>query len=166
MGNNKETDKTAEESLWACRQFVGVLAHCNKLGMTVEAAGDGYAQLKLPYSEAIVGNPDTGVVHGGSLTTLLDTSCGCAVFSALPGYELCPTLDLRTDYMRAAQPHHDLICDARVIRASDNVVFVEGRVIQSGDGELVAKATASFMRIGVHLDKLIAQTVKAREASS
>ncbi len=157
MGNNKNSQKTPEERFWASQQFVGVLPHCRKLGITVEAAEPDFASLRLPYSDAIVGNPDTGVVHGGCLTTLMDTCCGGAVFNALPGYELCPTLDLRVDYMRSAQAGHDLLAEARVTRVTDNVVFVDCEVKQSGDGLLVAKATASFMRIDVHIDHLVAQ---------
>ena len=166
MGNNKNTLKTPEERMWASQQFVGVLPHCRKIGIRVEAVADNYACLKLPYSDAIVGNPDTGVIHGGSLTTLMDTACGGAVFNALPGYELCPTLDLRVDYMRSAEAGQDLLAEAEVIRVTDNVVFVECRVKQCGDELLVAKCTASFMRIDAHIDHLVEQARVSLQAGS
>jgi uncharacterized protein (TIGR00369 family) len=60
--------------------------------------------LVLPWSPAIVGNPQTGAVHGGALTTLMDTTCGMATLCVLPRFEVCPTLDLRIDYMHPAEP--------------------------------------------------------------
>ena len=45
--------------------------------------GNGRGRMRLPYSAQLVGNPDTGVVHGGVITALLDQACGMAVGSAL-----------------------------------------------------------------------------------
>lgn len=131
-------------------RFVATLRHCQVLGLTVESAQDSTVVMRLPYSDRIVGNPMTGAVHGGSLTTLMDTACGTAVFSVLPGFELCPTLDLRMDYMKSAEPGIDLLAEASVIRIASNVVFTDCEVFQ-GEGEardLVAKCSAAFMRIG------------------
>ncbi|MDO6805534.1 PaaI family thioesterase, partial [Wenyingzhuangia sp. 1_MG-2023] len=70
--------------------------------------------MMLPYAPELVGNPITGALHGGSLTTLMDTACGTAVVNALPGFELCPTLDLRVDYMRSARSGQNLLAHASV----------------------------------------------------
>jgi len=131
-------------------RFVGTLRHCQVLGLTVESASAEALVMRLPYSDKIVGNPMTGVVHGGSLTTLMDTACGTAVFAVLPGFELCPTLDLRMDYMKAATPDQDLLAEARVVRVAHSVVFTQCEVYQGNknDKELVARCAATFMRIG------------------
>ena len=134
------------------QRFVAPLRHCNVLGLTVERADADGLTMRLPYSDMIVGNPLTGVVHGGSLTTLMDTACGTAVFAVLPGFELCPTLDLRMDYMTAAQPGLDLIAEASVVRIASSVVFTQCEVFQAAGGgqerELIARCAATFMRIG------------------
>jgi uncharacterized protein (TIGR00369 family) len=57
------------------RNFLGVLRHCQFLGMSVEQADEKGLLLKLPYDQRIVGNPVTGVIHGGAITTLMDTCC-------------------------------------------------------------------------------------------
>jgi len=131
-------------------RFVSVLPHCSVLKMTVSHADENGLQMCLPYSEQIIGNPADGVVAGGSLTTLMDTACGTAVFVALPGNELCPTLDLRVDYMKSARPGSDLFAEARVVRVTSSVVFTRCDVFQQLDGEReeVARCTANFMRIG------------------
>lgn len=81
------------------RRFLSALRHCQVLGLTVEAADEKGLTLRLPYSQAIIGNPESGVVHGGAITTLMDTTCGISTVCVLPDFEICPTLDLRIDYM-------------------------------------------------------------------
>ena len=86
------------------RNFLSVLRHCQHLQMTVERADEDGLVLRLPYSDQIVGNPVTGVIHGGAITTLMDTCCGISTVCYLPEFEICPTLDLRIDYMHPAEP--------------------------------------------------------------
>ena len=132
--------------------FLSVLPHCKILGLEVDGVTDDHLlTMTLPYSEQIIGNPLTGVIHGGPLTTLMDTACGTAVFTTLPGNELCPTLDLRVDYMRTSEPGSTLYAEAKVTRISKCVVFTHCNVYQyeSGhpDRDLVATCTAAFMRL-------------------
>lgn len=132
-------------------RFLATLRHCQLLGLTVEDANEQRLVMRLPYRSPIVGNPMTGTVHGGSLTTLMDTACGTAVFSVLPGFELCPTLDLRMDYMKAASAEHDLLAIARVVRIADSVVFTQCDVVQGEHADVVARCAATFMRIGENM---------------
>ena len=46
-------------------RFLGALRHCQVLGMRVHEARASGLTLLLPYSPHIVGNPETGVIHGG-----------------------------------------------------------------------------------------------------
>ncbi|GGY43527.1 hypothetical protein GCM10011297_15460 [Bacterioplanes sanyensis] len=139
--------------LTRAQRFVATLRHCQVLGLSVEQADEQLLVMRLPYREQIVGNPATGVVHGGSLTTLMDTACGTAVFATLPGFELCPTLDLRMDYMKAATPDIDLLAEARVTRVASSVVFTECEVVQrhGDEREVIARCAATFMRIGENM---------------
>ena len=55
--------------------------HAEEIGMRMLPAKKGHAKVRIPYDERLVGDPDTGVVHGGVVTTLLDTGCGIAAIS-------------------------------------------------------------------------------------
>jgi uncharacterized protein (TIGR00369 family) len=132
-------------------RFLSVLRHCQLLGLKVLQADETSLQMRLPYSEDIIGNPLVGIIHGGALTTLMDTACGTACFVAIEGMELCPTLDLRVDYMKSSEPGQDLVAHASVTRVANNVVFTECLVKQENDGTLVAKCNATFMRIGAEM---------------
>lgn len=133
------------------KRFMATLRHCQVLALTIDSAKPDGVVVRLPYSQKIIGNPILGTVHGGSLTTLMDTACGTAVFAILPDFELCPTLDLRMDYMKTATAGFDLVAYAKVTRISSSVVFTECEVYQQANeqrGDLIAKCAATFMRIG------------------
>lgn len=142
------SDDPLEQLREQLKTFVPNLKHCKLLGIDVLDVGPGRLVLLLPYSETIIGNPETGVIHGGALTTLMDTACGFAAISALAEPGICPTLDLRIDYMKPAEPGLSVIGDAEAYRVSNNVVFARGVAYHEGEKDNpIAHCTASFMRI-------------------
>jgi acyl-coenzyme A thioesterase PaaI-like protein len=56
--------------------------------MSVHSADAQGLILRLPYSPQIVGNPETGVIHGGAITTLMDTTCGISTVCVLPEFDI------------------------------------------------------------------------------
>lgn len=123
------------------------LKHCKALGIQVEEVSKGSITLRLPYSEHIIGNPETRVIHGGALTTLMDTACGFSVIAGLDDAAIAPTLDLRIDYMRAAEPDKAVYGHAEVYRTTRNVLFSRGIAYQESMDKPVAHCTATFMLI-------------------
>lgn len=122
------------------------------LGATVVAAEPGKSTMCLPYSDKLVGNPDTGVVHGGVITGMLDHACGMAVGSKLgvgaanPGsLRGIATLDLRIDYMKAAKPKVDIIVVGECVKVTRQIVFARARAYQESEDNLIASATAAFI---------------------
>ena len=141
------------KSLDATKQFFEMLVgqkdgHFQALGMSVLPIEHGKLSLLLPYSDRIVGNPETGVVHGGCLTALLDTVCGLAAATALDDLCLCPTIDLRIDYMRSAKPGETIIGEAEAIRITPSVIFTQGIAHQGDLENPVARCSANFLRMG------------------
>jgi len=129
------------------RRFIGTLNQACELGLAVESAREGELVLRLPYSDQIVGNPDTGVIHGGAITTLMDTASGSVIMCALDDFELCPTLDLRVDYMRPAEPHRPVFARAETYKITRNIIFTRCEAFQD-IGETIANCVGTFMRIG------------------
>jgi len=126
--------------------FVSVLAQCQALGITVVSARENELILALPYSEAIIGNPESKVIHGGAITTLMDTAAGAGVLCAMPHFELCPTLDLRVDYMRSAKPNQSVFARASCYRVTSNILFMRCEAYQID--RTVAHCVATFVRMG------------------
>ena len=79
------------------RRFVDVVLsqnegdHFNTLGIRVEDVALHRVRMSMAYGEQLIGDPDTGVLHGGAITTLLDTCCGFAAATALDDLGMTPT---------------------------------------------------------------------------
>jgi len=115
------------------------------LGMEVVSIEEGTATLKVPYREDLVGDPDNGVIAGGVVTTLLDHTCGYAVFASLKEPAPIVTLDLRIDYMRPARPHHALFAHAHCYKVTKSVAFVRAQAYDEDPADPVATVQAAFM---------------------
>lgn len=126
------------------KYLVDPVPHNRALGVSLEAIDGRHVTLKLPYREDLVGDPITGVLHGGAITTLLDSTAGCAVLLAQSSPRRVATLDLRIDYMRPATVGLDVIAVGECFRTTKNVAFVRA-VAHHGDPEkLIATATGTF----------------------
>ena len=130
------------------QRFLSALRNCQVLGMQVQAADAEGLTLRLPYSQQIVGNPDSGVIHGGAITTLMDTTCGISTVCVLPDFEICPTLDLRIDYMHPAEPGKDVFGFAECYRVTPHVIFTRGYAYQDDPEQPIAHVVGTFMRMG------------------
>jgi uncharacterized protein (TIGR00369 family) len=115
------------------------------LGFETLEIGDGVAILKVPYRPEIVGDPETGVVAGGVVTTLLDHTCGQAVHAAQAEWGFIATLDLRIDYMRPAEPGRDILARAHCYKLTHSVAFVRAVAYEDDPDNPVAAAQAAFM---------------------
>jgi uncharacterized protein (TIGR00369 family) len=101
--------------------------------------------VKIPYREDLVGDPDTGVIAGGVVTTLLDHASGLAVHAALSQWTSIATLDLRIDYMRPAQPGRDVLARAHCYKVTRSVAFERAVAYEDDPDDPVAAAQAAFM---------------------
>jgi uncharacterized protein (TIGR00369 family) len=112
------------------------------LGLRGESIGEGYAVLVLPVRPEFVGDPRRPALHGGVLSTLVDTAGGLAAWSALGEGESVSTVDLRVDYLEPAGLGAPLRAAAELVRKGNRVCHV--RVAVTQDGALVAEGRAVF----------------------
>lgn len=109
------------------------------LGFRVVEAADGTAVMEaLPTAEHANGG---GIVHGGYLSTLLDSATGWAVHAALPADVRAPHIQLTVQYLRMAATGTPLICRARAITVGRRVAAAEAEITQ--DGAVVARGVTS-----------------------
>jgi uncharacterized protein (TIGR00369 family) len=124
-------------------QFV---PHNQALGLRFVSVVDACVTMALPYDPKIVGNPITGVIHGGAITSLLDATCGLAVLAKLDTPMPVATLDLRIDYLRPATPQREVHARAECFKVTKQIAFVRCEAFQEGvDGGAVAVANGTFM---------------------
>lgn len=116
------------------------------LGMRIVSIGKARAVVEVDWREDLVGDPETGVIASGVVTTLLDNTCGVAAFAALTEPTSTATLDLRIDYMRPAKKGATIRADAHCYRTTRSVAFVRAFAFDSDDEtDPVAAAQAAFM---------------------
>ncbi|GLS26190.1 hypothetical protein GCM10007877_19050 [Marinibactrum halimedae] len=120
--------------------------HFRRLSMRFTSVGRGRAEIKMPYQEDLVGNPTTGVLHGGSITALLDTCCGFAAATVLSDIGMAPTIDLRIDYLGRGEPTADIYAKSYVYRLSQSIIFTRGIAYQYPERPL-ASCVANFVRL-------------------
>ncbi|MCP5074713.1 MAG: PaaI family thioesterase [Rhodobacteraceae bacterium] len=126
------------------RQFTAALPFCKALDMRIDETGPGMAALSMPFDDKLVGDPDTGVVHGGAVSALLDSCAGTAVFLHPEGTMPTATIDLRIDYMRPANPGDRIFARAEVYKTTHTVAFVRALAWDDDADHPVATATGAF----------------------
>ena len=110
-------------------------------GLQLDRAAPGEAWSSLPYRPVFVGDTETGVLHGGVVTAMLDESCGMAVQLALDGTRAIATLDLRIDYQKPATPGLDIRAHSVCYRVTRSIAFVRSTAYQESQDDPVATAT-------------------------
>lgn len=119
--------------------------HAAAIRLTVLEVKAGEVTAFVPYDEKLVGNPQTGVVHGGVITTLLDNAAGIAVASKLGRPGQIATLDLRIDYMKPATPGQDIMAYAHCYKTTSAIAFVRGVAYHADRDDPIAACAAAFM---------------------
>lgn len=114
------------------------------LNLRVTEISHGRLAYDLPYSETLVGNPETGEIHEFAITTLIDSVCGSTVKTGLDHYNRTATLDLRIDFLRASSPGATIRCEGECLRADDNVGLVRAVVHEGDKSNPLAVASGSF----------------------
>ncbi len=113
------------------------------LGLDVFDAGDGRFVMTLQPREFHY-NP-MGCVHGGILSTLLDSVMSAAVHTALPAGKGYLTLEIKVNFIRAVFEHTgEVMAEGKVVSLGRKVATAEGRITDV-EGRICATGTATCL---------------------
>lgn len=134
-----EAQKTA-----IAQRFMEALPHARALGIRLDRLGSGEARMSMPWKEELVGDPETGVIHGGAVFALMDTCSGAAVMSHPGAPGGTATIDLRIEYMRPATPGQAISATATCHHLTRSVAFVRVVAADEDESRPVAMASGAF----------------------
>ena len=121
------------------------LPHNAKLGIHMVEIAPGRCATYIEFRPELVGDPSSGVLHGGVVTTLIDATAGAAVYASIPQDTSLATLDMRIDYLKPAVPDKRLYASAELYRLTRRIAFARASAYQDYPGNQVACCIASFM---------------------
>lgn len=127
------------------KTFNSAFPHMRELGWQVLELESDAVLAKVRYGPDLVGDPRTGVLHGGVVTSLLDSAGGLAVLARLGRPLPLATLDLRIDYMRPSKPGLDVFGRVECFQLTRNVAFTRGVAYDADPADPVAAMTATYM---------------------
>lgn len=115
----------------------------HSLGISVESLEGGRAVYTMTPSTSHANALLT--VHGGVLTTLLDTAMGSAVFLRLPDHTTYTTLELKVNFIRpVGLDGGTLTCEAQAVHVGKRTATVEGRITDP-TGRLIAHGSCTCL---------------------
>jgi uncharacterized protein (TIGR00369 family) len=86
-----------------------------------------------------------GTVHGGVISTMLDSAAACSVHTTLPAGVAYTSLDLNVKFLRAVTlASGRLTCTGQVLQRGRRTALAEARMTDAA-GRLVAHATSSCL---------------------
>jgi uncharacterized protein (TIGR00369 family) len=134
-----EANPTRREIIEA---FIPNSPHAASLGIKLASIGTDEAVVELPYKDELATMGD--VVHGGVVSTLIDTAAMAAAWASgeVPESAAGATVALSVNFVATAQGV-DLRAYSNVVRRGGRLSFCEISV-RDPDGELVAHGIATY----------------------
>src|SRR5215469_14087511 len=133
----------ADENSSLVKQIFQHAQFVQSLGIELTSWGKGWCETRVKASPVL--RQQHGFIHAGVLMTLVDHACGGAAASTVPEGRDVITVENKISFLRPASGP-ELTCRAEVLRAGNNLVFVEGEVRCERNGErvLVAKMSSTL----------------------
>jgi len=121
------------------------IPHCSEIGVKVHDMDTDGVTFSLPYDARFAGNPMNGILHGGIITTLIDTAAGMCIYTRLQKYLPIATLDLRIDYLKPATPGEDVFAYASCYKITKQIAFTRAIAYHTDPEDPIANSVGTFM---------------------
>jgi len=140
MKMDKKEIKKAIEELIPIHKFLGV---------ELLEIKQGYAKVKVPFREEVIGDFRRRRWHGGIIATIMDSVGGIAggtYFTSIN--DKMATIDLRVDYLKPAEASA-IIVEGEIVRLGKTILVTRMKAYQENTDELISegKGVYNFIRM-------------------
>ena len=125
----------------ALRRAVESAPYYQLLQITLEQIDTGFARFRMPYRKELT--QAYGVVHGGAIATLADTSVAFALMTLIQPGERVTTAEFKINFFSAVNSG-EMVGEARVVHKGKRLVAAD-MAVKNEKGELIAKGLATYM---------------------
>lgn len=140
-----EVESNQADKVRKWQQITVISPYSRELGLRLHEVEPDWCVIKVLPDERMVGNPASGVVHGGVITALLDSCYGLAIYVKLNNLRPMATLDLRIDYLKPATPGREILGGAVCYKLGHELAFVRGSAYHDSPEDPIATSAAIFM---------------------
>lgn len=124
------------------KAIADTIPYLSHLSIEMLDAGEGWAKLKMNFRPEFL---QPFVVHGGAIYSLADAAAAHALMTIVAPKEMMTTVEQRINFLKGVK-NQDLYCEARIVHLGKTLAYADA-TITFEDGTLVAKSTATLMRL-------------------
>ncbi len=118
------------------------------LGVELLEIRHGYAKVKVPFREEVIGDFMRRRWHGGIIATIMDSVGGIAggTYATSPKNKMA-TIDIRIDYLKPAEASA-IIVEGEIVRLGKTILVTRMKAYQENSDELISegKGVYNFIR--------------------
>ncbi|MFX0038315.1 MAG: PaaI family thioesterase [Promethearchaeota archaeon] len=112
------------------------------LGFELKEISNGIAIFEIEIRKELTQN---GMIHGGVLASLIDSTCACAALSLILPNGYITTIDLQVEFLKPVSKGR-LKAKAKCLKSGKNIFFCKAK-IWNENGELVCTGSSQLLRI-------------------
>lgn len=114
------------------------------LGFELVEIRSGYAKIRIPFREELIGDPRARALHGGIIATAMDSVGGAAGMTTLTTFDdKLSTIDMRVDYLRPGKAE-DLFVEGEIVRSGNRIIVTHMVAYQSDPKHLIAEGKGVY----------------------
>jgi uncharacterized protein (TIGR00369 family) len=112
------------------------------MGIELLDASEGWVKMKIAFRPELM---QPIAMHGGAIYSLADSAAAHALMTMILPDQHPTTVEQRINFLKAVKDQ-DLYCETRIVHLGKTLAYAEA-TITTDDGMLVAKSTATLMRL-------------------
>lgn len=120
------------------------LPHCRWLKIYGDCSSNE-SVISIDWRDELLENPDSGNIHGGVITTLVDMASACSLAALFQQFETTATLDMRIDYLKQPTAKQSIHVRAHCYRQEGEIAFIRSHCFQEDENQPFALGMATFI---------------------